>query len=83
MKSRDYENYLSLLLMKNNELKRFGLALRAFNCEIASIKDLAKNRDVARFRFHYWSQTIDKLFMIDYYPPINEPVASELKKVIN
>lgn len=82
IKKRDYENYLCTLLMNDNELKRFAIALRAFNAEIANIKESTKTKDVAQFRFQYWMQTIDKLFIKDYYPPANEPITSELKKVI-
>lgn len=83
VKLRDYENYLCLLLIDNSELKRFGLALRAFNSDIANIKDAAKNKDVAQFRFVYWNQVLDNLFDKGYNPPINEPITTELKRVKN
>lgn len=81
VKSRDYENYLCSLLMNNNELKRFAIAIRSLNTELASVKDATKSKDVAQFRFQYWTETIDQLFRRDYYPPINAPVTTELKKV--
>lgn len=81
MKQRDYENYLCAGLIKQNDLKRFALCLRAFNCEVANIKDHARTQNAAQIRFLYWMETIEKLFEKDYRPPTNEPIASELKEV--
>ena len=81
VRMRDYENYLCLGLIKNNDLKRFGLCLRAFNCEVASIKDVTTSQVTADIRFAYWRDTLDKLYIRDYHPPAGEPIASELKLV--
>lgn len=81
VKTRDYENYLCCLLINNTSLMRFAIALRSLNTELASVKDVAKNRDVAQFRFQFWNETCEKLFRSDYYPPVNEPITHELKQV--
>lgn len=59
------------------------MALRALNVELSTVKDQAKTREIAQFRFLYWTQSIDNLFKKDHYPPINEPITTELKRVRN
>lgn len=57
----DRENYLAGLCVKDEKIKRVNFALRAFNVELAGIKDKTTDSDRAKARFHFWSKLIEEI----------------------
>lgn len=57
----DRENYLAGLCISDNRIKRLTFALRAFNVELAIIRDKTTDSDRAKARFHFWSKLIDEI----------------------
>lgn len=57
----DYENFLCTLLLPK-ELRAYGLALRAFNVELATVHTQVSNRIAGEMRFQFWEDSIDGLF---------------------
>lgn len=89
----DRENYLAALCIKDNRLKRIVFALRAFNVELALVRDMTTNSDRAKIRFHFWSKLIEEIINrneqtspdldkdIAYYK--HTPVAKELLDIFH
>ena len=62
VKSADFDNYLCGLLIPK-PAKRAFFAIRAFNVEIAQIRDHSNNNFLTgRIRFQYWRDSIDKIY---------------------
>lgn len=57
----DHENYLAGLCIKNDKTRRVMYALRAFNVELALIKDKTTNSDRAKMRFQFWTRLVDEI----------------------
>ncbi|XP_065224621.1 NADH dehydrogenase (ubiquinone) complex I, assembly factor 6 [Planococcus citri] len=74
----DYENFLCTLLLPNHLISA-GIALRAFNVEIAKVQDHVSENVIGLMRFQFWDDTIDKMFA-GKIP--EHPVCIELSKVI-
>jgi hypothetical protein len=62
VKEADYDNYLCGLLHPK-EARRGFFAVRAFNCEIARIKDNVHNNAMTgAIRFQWWNDQIETMF---------------------
>lgn len=61
VKKYDRENYLAALCIKDNVLRRIVFALRAFNVELALVRDLTTDSDRAKIRLLFWSKLIDEI----------------------
>lgn len=86
VKSADFDNYLCGLLMPK-PAKRAFFAIRAFNVEIAQIRDHSNNNFLTgRIRFQYWRDSIDKIYCSSSNSNISDiglqPVLQELKHCI-
>lgn len=89
----DRENFLAALFIKDKLTRRAVFCLRAFNVELALVKDLTTDLQRAKLRFHFWSKLIDEIVRkykerdIDiakekaYYK--QTPIAKELLDVFN
>ena len=75
----DFENYLACLLLPSN-LQATGFAIRAFNSELAQIKDITSDKLIAHMRFQFWKDTIDKIYTES--PPPASPIAQELFRAV-
>lgn len=76
----DYDSYLCGLLYPK-EARRSFFAIRAFNCEIARIKDQVHgNAMTGSIRFQWWNDQIDKIYVTsaDESNSFDHPVAQEL-----
>lgn len=95
VKKYDYENYLATLLIAPDDLCRAAFALRAFNVELAQIRDLTKTDAIAQMRFQFWADLVDEMYAergsnnydsADRSPRSQKyarfPVASELQDVL-
>ena len=84
----DYENFLASLLIKQSDLRRTALALRAFNVELSQVRDLTKSDSTAQIRFQFWLDIIDDIYKSkDQFEGTPDqryqhfPVAAELQNV--
>ena len=86
VKQHDFDNYLVGLLVPSQYRHSF-YAIRAFNVEIATIKDQANNNVMAgRIRFQYWRDILDDIYNGKDFPvstAMNQPVVYALYKHIN
>ncbi|XP_008429015.1 NADH dehydrogenase (ubiquinone) complex I, assembly factor 6 isoform X2 [Poecilia reticulata] len=76
--SRDYEGFLSCLLLPE-EARRSSLALRAFNVELAQVKDSVSQKTIGLMRMQFWKTAIEEIYRDD---PPNQPVSTELWKAV-
>lgn len=58
----DFENYLSSALIVNHQLRRTAFTLRAFNVELAQIRDLTTSDSTAQIRFQFWLDIVDEIY---------------------
>ncbi|XP_040828539.1 NADH dehydrogenase (ubiquinone) complex I, assembly factor 6 isoform X1 [Ochotona curzoniae] len=78
LRKRDYEGYLcSLLLPAKSRSSAF--ALRAFNVELAQVKDSISEKAIGLMRMQFWKKTVEDIYH-DNPPP--QPVAIELWKAV-
>ena len=74
----DYEGFLCSQFFPAHQ-KPTQLALRAFNIELASIRESVSNTDIGRMRMQFWRDSLDKIFA--GVPP-QQPVALALAHAI-
>ncbi|XP_029447597.1 NADH dehydrogenase (ubiquinone) complex I, assembly factor 6 isoform X1 [Rhinatrema bivittatum] len=78
VRTRDHEGFLSSLLLPA-ESRSAALALRAFNVELAQVKDLVSQKEIGLMRMQFWKDAVEDMYR-DNPPP--QPVAMELWKAI-
>lgn len=82
VKQHDYDNYLGGLLLPRSYQPHF-FAIRAYNVEIASIKDQSNNNALtARVRFQWWREIIDRAYSGSNSNSNEHPVAYALQSSI-
>ncbi|KAG0032938.1 NADH dehydrogenase (ubiquinone) complex I, assembly factor 6 [Podila clonocystis] len=74
----DYEGFLCTQFFPKYQ-QPTQLALRAFNIELASIRDHVSNTDIGRMRMQFWRDSLDKIFIGS---PPQQPVALALAYAI-
>ncbi|XP_060905491.1 NADH dehydrogenase (ubiquinone) complex I, assembly factor 6 isoform X2 [Labrus mixtus] len=67
----------SLLLPE--EARRSSLALRAFNVELAQVKDSVSQKTIGLMRMQFWKTAIEEIYRDD---PPNQPVSAELWRAV-
>ncbi|KAG9066480.1 NADH dehydrogenase (ubiquinone) complex I, assembly factor 6 [Linnemannia hyalina] len=78
VRKADYEGFLCSQFFPAHQ-KPTQLALRAFNIELASIRESVSNTDIGRMRMQFWRDSLDKVFA--GMPP-QQPVALALAHAI-
>ncbi|XP_032761900.1 NADH dehydrogenase (ubiquinone) complex I, assembly factor 6 [Rattus rattus] len=78
LRKRDYESYLCSLLFPA-ECQRSASALRAFNVELAQVKDLVSEKTIGLMRMQFWRKAVEDMFCDN---PPHQPVAMELWKAV-
>ncbi|CAN9513892.1 unnamed protein product [Ophioblennius macclurei] len=78
VRSRDYEGFLCSLLLPE-DVRRSSLALRAFNVELAQVKDSVSQKTIGLMRMQFWKTAIEEMFRDE---PPNQPVSSELWRAV-
>uniref|UniRef100_A0A3Q3BNI4 NADH dehydrogenase (ubiquinone) complex I, assembly factor 6 n=1 Tax=Kryptolebias marmoratus TaxID=37003 RepID=A0A3Q3BNI4_KRYMA len=78
VRSRDYEGFLSSLLLPV-EARRSSLALRAFNVELAQVKDSVSQKSIGLMRMQFWKTAIEEIYRDD---PPNQPISTELCRAV-
>lgn len=78
LRKRDYEGYLCSLLLPA-ESRSSAFALRAFNVELAQVKDSVSEKTIGLMRMQFWKKTVDDIYSDN---PPHQPVAVELWKAV-
>ncbi|XP_074510550.1 NADH dehydrogenase (ubiquinone) complex I, assembly factor 6 isoform X1 [Sebastes fasciatus] len=78
VRSRDYDGFVSSLLLPE-EARRSSLALRAFNVELAQVKDSVSQKTIGLMRMQFWKTAIEEIYKDD---PPNQPISAELWRVV-
>ncbi|KAM5137259.1 NADH dehydrogenase (ubiquinone) complex I, assembly factor 6 isoform 1-T1 [Callospermophilus lateralis] len=78
LRKRDYESYLCSLLLPA-ESRSSAFALRAFNVELAQIKDSVSEKAIGLMRMQFWKKTVEEIY---HDNPPHQPVAIELWKAV-
>ncbi|XP_074841789.1 NADH dehydrogenase (ubiquinone) complex I, assembly factor 6 isoform X2 [Carettochelys insculpta] len=78
LRKRDYEGYLCSLLLPA-EARTSAFALRAFNVELAQIKDSITQKTIGLMRMQFWRNAVEDMYCDN---PPHQPVAIELWKAI-
>jgi phytoene/squalene synthetase len=85
-RKHDYEMYLCTLLMPKAEVRTRVMAIRAFNTEIALIRDQVSQKETGLARLAFWRDSISQLYErkhVRALPPVNirQPTVLELSRV--
>lgn len=78
VRSRDYEGFVCSLLFPE-EARRSSLALRAFNVELAQVKDSVSQKTIGLMRMQFWKTAIEEMY---HDEPPNQPVSAELWRAV-
>ncbi|GAB1598319.1 NADH dehydrogenase (ubiquinone) complex I, assembly factor 6-like [Argonauta hians] len=78
VKKSDFENYLCTLLYPQT-MRNSAFGLRAFNTEIAQIKDVTSDPIIGEIRLKYWQDVVNEIYegKLPYFP-----VGQELGRAI-
>uniref|UniRef100_A0A4X2LEN5 NADH dehydrogenase (ubiquinone) complex I, assembly factor 6 n=1 Tax=Vombatus ursinus TaxID=29139 RepID=A0A4X2LEN5_VOMUR len=79
LRKRDYEGYLCCLLLPA-EARSSAFALRAFNVELAQVKDSVSQKTIGQMRMQFWKKAVEDIYSGN---PPHQPVAIELWKEKN
>jgi hypothetical protein len=72
------------LLISNAASRRFVIALKALNLELAQVRDLARNESAAALRFAFWRDSVQQAFDEKYVgSAASESISRELNQVIS
>ncbi|KAF6767737.1 hypothetical protein AHF37_10569 [Paragonimus kellicotti] len=75
----DRENYLCSLLLPAAR-QNFVFGLRAFNVELAQIRDRVNNAEQANFRFQFWKDVVHSLFELNQDAQYTSPIVENLRE---
>ncbi|XP_035749748.1 NADH dehydrogenase (ubiquinone) complex I, assembly factor 6 isoform X4 [Egretta garzetta] len=75
---RDYEGFLCSLLLPA-ESRTSAFALRAFNVELAQIKDSITQKTIGLMRMQFWREAVENIYCDN---PPHQPVATELWRAV-
>ncbi|XP_038204156.1 NADH dehydrogenase (ubiquinone) complex I, assembly factor 6 isoform X1 [Arvicola amphibius] len=78
LRKRDYESYLCSLLFPA-ECRSSVSALRAFNVELAQVKDSVSEKAIGLMRMQFWRKAVEDIYRNN---PPHQPVAAELWKAV-
>ncbi|KAK4519321.1 uncharacterized protein ATC70_009556 [Mucor velutinosus] len=78
VRQRDYEGYLCVPFFPAH-LRNTQYAIRAFNVELASIRENVSKPEIGKMRMQFWKDTIDKIYA--GHPP-EQPIALALSEAL-
>ncbi|XP_068040650.1 NADH dehydrogenase (ubiquinone) complex I, assembly factor 6 isoform X2 [Anomalospiza imberbis] len=78
VRKRDYEGFLCSLLLPV-ESRTSAFALRAFNVELAQIKDSITQKTTGLMRMQFWRDAVEDIYNDN---PPHQPVATELWRAV-
>eukprot|EP00058_Branchiostoma_floridae_P008823 XP_002594311.1 hypothetical protein BRAFLDRAFT_65167 [Branchiostoma floridae] len=79
VRKHDYENYLCVLLLPSTA-HQAAFAVRAFNVELALVRDSVTDKNIGKMRMQFWKDTLSDIYR---ERPPQQPVAQELAKIEN
>lgn len=77
LRKHDYENFLPTLLLPKS-IRSAGIAIRAFNVEVALVEDQVSEKKIGEMRLKFWEEAVNEIY--NGNPPRN-PVGIELYRV--
>jgi len=77
----EFENFLCTLLLPE-EARRGAIAVRAFNIEIAQVRDSIKDRMIGEMRMQFWRDTVGAMFDPTKTVRGGNPVIAELHQAV-
>jgi len=78
----EFENILCTLLLPE-EARRGAIAIRAFNIEIAQVRDSIKDRTIGEMRMQFWRDAVDAMFDSSKKVPQGNPIIAELQHAVD
>ncbi|KAK7146992.1 hypothetical protein R3I94_009741 [Phoxinus phoxinus] len=78
VRKRDYDGFLCSLLLPE-AVRRSTLALRAFNVELAQIKDSVSQKTIGLMRMQFWKSAVEDIYRDD---PPSQPIGAELWRAV-
>ncbi|KAJ8353962.1 hypothetical protein SKAU_G00215290 [Synaphobranchus kaupii] len=78
VRSQDYDGFVSSLLLPDTS-RRSSLALRAFNVELAQVKDSVSQKTIGLMRMQFWKTAVDEIYRD---APPSQPVSAELWRAV-
>ncbi|KAM9487910.1 NADH dehydrogenase (ubiquinone) complex I, assembly factor 6 isoform 1-T1 [Clarias gariepinus] len=75
---RDYEGFVSSLLLPE-AARRSSMALRAFNVELAQVKDSVSQKAIGLMRMQFWKTAVEDIYRDE--PPV-QPASAELWRAV-
>ncbi|CAK9822054.1 NADH dehydrogenase (ubiquinone) complex I, assembly factor 6 [Anthophora retusa] len=78
VRKHDYENFLCTLLL-SHETRAVAFAIRAFNVEVAQVKDQVSDYKIGEIRLKFWIDALNNIYKGS--PPQN-PIMLELHKIL-
>uniref|UniRef100_A0A671QGP0 NADH:ubiquinone oxidoreductase complex assembly factor 6 n=1 Tax=Sinocyclocheilus anshuiensis TaxID=1608454 RepID=A0A671QGP0_9TELE len=78
VRKRDYEGFLCSLLFPE-AVRRSALALRAFNVELAQIKDSVSQKTIGLMRLQFWKSAVEDIYRDDHPA---QPISAELWRAV-
>ncbi|CAG7732948.1 unnamed protein product [Allacma fusca] len=85
VRKHDYENFLCTLLWPDTKVRRAMFAIRAFNTEIALVRDQVSQKELGLGRMFFWRDALNQLYSNKLsnkpYVP-KHPVVIEMSNVI-
>ncbi|XP_078473644.1 NADH dehydrogenase (ubiquinone) complex I, assembly factor 6-like isoform X1 [Lampetra planeri] len=79
VRQRDYEGFLCSLLVPSHA-RPAVIALRAFNVELAQIREAVTDTALGRMRVQFWRDAVEEIYSAG--PPPAQPIAVELQKAV-
>ncbi|XP_078690005.1 NADH dehydrogenase (ubiquinone) complex I, assembly factor 6-like [Branchiostoma floridae x Branchiostoma belcheri] len=79
VRKHDYENYLCVLLLPS-AAHQAAFAVRAFNVELALVRDSVTDKNIGKMRMQFWKDTLADIYQ---ERPPQQPVAQELAKAVD
>jgi len=81
LRQYDFENFLCTLLLPERA-RRGAIAIRAFNIEIAQVRDSIKDRMIGDMRMQFWRDSVDAMYESKTTVPQGNPIIGELHSAI-
>ncbi|XP_017886003.1 NADH dehydrogenase (ubiquinone) complex I, assembly factor 6 [Ceratina calcarata] len=78
VRKNDYENFLCTLLL-SPEIRAAAFAIRAFNVEVAQVKDQVSNHMIGEMRLKFWNDALNNTYKGN---PPQSPVMLELHRIL-
>ncbi|XP_023931837.1 NADH dehydrogenase (ubiquinone) complex I, assembly factor 6 [Lingula anatina] len=76
VRKHDYENFLCTLLLPES-YRSAAFAIRAFNVEIAQVRDVVTDKKVGQMRMQFWKDSIERVFQGN---PPESPICLQLAR---